>query len=180
MSAPHDPERLRPFLERVLSHYNREEYLRTDPLSAVYRYRDPRDREAVGFVAAGLAFGNVKAVRAGIDRALAPLGSRPARTLAGLDLRGAKELARGFVYRWVPGRDLAALYVMLGAAFREAGGLEPLFAAGMTADEDHTRPGAAALVQGLAALAPRSVDLGRRGTRTFLPQVNGPAASKLN
>ncbi len=170
--------RLKPLLDRVLARYNRRAFLHTDPLSAVHRYSDPRDQEVVGFVAAGLAFGNVKAVLRGIDAALAPLGEHPARSLARLRPATAMRKATGFNYRWVRDRDLANLWLLLGAAVRTAGGLEPLFATGQTADAADTLGGAASLVDGLGALAPRSVDVTRRGTRSFLPMVQGAGASK--
>lgn len=187
MKAP-PPRALVGFLEAVHGQYVRAEYLHTDPLSAVHRYRDPRDQEAVGFIAAGLAFGNVRAVLASVDRALAPLGPRPARALARLDPAAASRAAEDFNHRWVFAPDLAGLYRLLGAALSEAGGLEPLFAAGMqaaqgpssgpTAAWDDVRPGAASLVAGLRALAPSDVDLGRKGTGYFLAQTEGPGAAK--
>jgi len=169
---------LKPFLDRVLARYNRREYLATDPLSAVHRYTDPRDREVVGYLAAGLAFGNVKAVLAGVDLALAPLGPHPARTLARLGPTAARRSTKGYNYRWVRDQDLANLWLMLGAALREAGGLEPLFASAQPEGAPDTLEGAASLVRALADLAPPSVDVTRRGTRSFLPQVRGPGASK--
>lgn len=170
--------RLKPFLDQVLTRYNRLEYLGTDPLSAVHRYADPRDQEVVAFVAAGLAFGNVRAVLAGIDAALAPLGPHPAQTLATLRLAAARRKAAGSYYRWVRDQDLANLWLLLGAALREAGGLEPLFAAAQPQGAQDTLVGAAGLIDALSDLAPREVDLTRRGTRSFLPQVSGPGASK--
>jgi uncharacterized protein (TIGR02757 family) len=132
----------------------------------------------VASVAAGLAFGNVKAVLAGVAAALAPLGPHPAQALAKLTPAAAARQACGFNYRWVRDRDLANLWLLLGAALRDAGGIEPLFAAGQPPDAPDTLPGAAALVRNLAALAPPAVDLTRRGTRSFLPDVAGPGASK--
>lgn len=169
---------LKPFLDRVLARYNRREYLVTDPLSAVHRYTDPRDQEVVAYIAAGLAFGNVKAVLAGVDSALAPLGPHPARTLARLGPAAARRNTKGFNYRWVRDWDLANLWLVLGAALREAGGLEPLFAAAQPSDAPDTLEGAAGLVRALTDLAPPAVDVTRRGTRSFLPQVDGPGASK--
>jgi len=149
-----------------------------DPLSAVYRYTDPLDQEVVAYIAAGLAFGNVKAVLAGIEAALVPLGSRPARTLENLGVAAARKKARGFNYRWVRDRDMANLWLMLGAALREAGGLEPLFATAQTPSAPDTLGGADGLVRALMNLAPSVVDVTRRGTRSFLPGVSGPGASK--
>jgi uncharacterized protein (TIGR02757 family) len=170
------------FLEEVHGRYLRTELLHTDPLSAVHRYKDPRDQEVVGFVAAGLAFGNVRSVIASVGRALGPLGPRPARALGRLGPVEALRAAEGFNHRWVFAPDLAGLYRLLGAGLREAGGLEPLFAEGMRraggeAASD-VRPGAAALVAGLRALAPSDVELGRKGTGYFLSQAEGPGAAK--
>lgn len=174
--------RLQRFLDRIHGQYSRAEYLGTDPLSAPHRYQDPRDQEVVGFVAAGLAFGNVKAVLASVERALAPLGPRPAHTLARLDPEAARRASEGFCHRWVFAPDLAGLYRMLGAALREAGGLEPLFARGMREAGGNlapdVRPGVAALVADLRALAPQDVDLTRKGTGYFLSQADGPGAAK--
>lgn len=129
-------------------------------------------------MAAGLAFGNVRAILASLDRALAPLGDRPAQRLSRMTPRAAAEAARGFNHRWVFAPDLANAYRLLGAAVRDAGGLEPLFARGHSSRDDDVRPGAAALLDGLRDLAPGDVDLARRGTRYFLPEVRGVGAAK--
>jgi uncharacterized protein (TIGR02757 family) len=184
------PDDLATFLEQVHRLYTRRRYLSSDPVSAVHRYTDRRDQEVAAFLAAGLAFGNVRAILASVKRALEPLGDRPARVLAGMDAVAAARAAEGFNHRWVFAPDLANLYRLLGAALREAGGLEPRFVEGQRCARPETevgsaggarsdiRPGAAALVAGLRALAPPEVDIERRGTRYFLPAVRGPAAAK--
>ncbi len=170
---------LGPFLDQVVATYNHPRYLGTDPLSTLHRYADPRDQELVGFLAAGLAFGNVKAVIAAIDRALAPLGERPAERLARMDEAEAARAAAGFNHRWIFEQDLAQIYRLLGAVARRGGGLEPLFARGMTPDAPDVRPGARALVDGLTELAlGLGLDLGRLGTRYFLSDPTGAGAAK--
>lgn len=164
-------------LEALYRRYVQRPWLDSDPLGRVHAYRDPRDREVAGFLAAGLAFGNVRAILASVDRALAPLGDRPARRLATLDARRAERLARGFNHRWIFAPDLANAYRMLGGALREAGGLEPLFAAGTSPGDADVRPGAVALVEGLRRQLPAE-RAGRRGTRYLLPAVAGEGASK--
>jgi uncharacterized protein (TIGR02757 family) len=144
----------------------------------VHRYADPRDQEVVGFLAAGLAFGQLPVILASVDRALAPLGPAPARALAAVTPEQATRWSAGFVHRWIAAPDLAAAYRLLGSALREAGGLEPLFAAGMAPGHADTREGAAALVDGLRRVAPGDLDLARPGTRSFLPAARGPGAAK--
>ncbi len=51
-----------------------------DPVEFVHRYTDAADRELVALIASALAFGNVKALRAKIEDALARLGPDLART----------------------------------------------------------------------------------------------------
>lgn len=169
---------LRSFLDAVLEQYGRAAFLHSDPVVAVHRYDDPRDQEVVAFLAASLAFGNVRSVQRSVDRALAPLGDRPAHRLARMSAGAARRAAEGFVHRWVASQDLANLFRMLGAALRRAGGLEALFAAGQGLEHPDVRPGALALVRALRRLAPEDVDCDRRGTRSFLPRVEGPGASK--
>jgi GNAT superfamily N-acetyltransferase len=85
-----------------------------DPVSFVHLHADPHDREVVALLAALLAFGNVKTIRASVARALAALGPSPARTI---DTSSEAEIAarlEGFVHRVYRGSDVAR--VLAGAA----------------------------------------------------------------
>lgn len=164
-------------LEAVYARYSRDAMVQSDPLDVVVAYPEAADREVVGFLAAGLSFGGVGIIQASIRRALAPLGPHPAAALRELSLRDAKRFATGFNHRWVFPEDLANIYMMLGRALREAGGLEPLFAAGMAEGAEDIRPGAASLIRELSTrLDPEARQ--RRGTRTFLSDPEGQSASK--
>ena len=48
-----------------------------DPVGVVRRFSHPLDREIVGLVAAGLAFGNVKTIRAKLEELLERVGESP-------------------------------------------------------------------------------------------------------
>lgn len=164
-------------LEAVYARYSRDALVQTDPLDLVVAYPDAADREVVGFIAAGLSFGGVGIIQASIRRALAPLGPHPALALRELSPRDATRFAAGFNHRWVFAEDLANLYIMISRALADAGGLEPLFAAGMSEGADDVRPGAASLVRELSSrLDPAA--RARRGTRTFLSDPEGQSASK--
>ena len=169
--------RLAPFLEAAYARYTVPEHLAADPLSAVMPFTSSADREVAAFVAAGLAFGNVRSILRAVASALTPLGPRPAATLAALSPADAGELARGFNHRWVFEADLANLYRMLGGALRDAGGLEPLFAQGMSREAPDVRPGVTALTEALAAYLPAD-EQSRRGTRYFLSSTRGGGAAK--
>jgi uncharacterized protein (TIGR02757 family) len=164
-------------LEAVYARYSRGAMVQSDPLDVVVAYPEPADREVVGFLAAGLSFGGVSIIQGSIRRALAPLGPHPAEALRHLSARDAKRFAAGFNHRWVFPEDLENVYLMLGRALAGAGGLEPLFAAGMSSDAEDVRPGAAALIGALTDSLPAEAAK-RRGTRTFLSDPAGQSASK--
>src|SRR5213083_2864532 len=63
-------------LDRLYRTFDRS-YLDTDPLAFVHRYGNDADREVVGFLASGLAFGNVRAIQASVSMLLARLGDSP-------------------------------------------------------------------------------------------------------
>jgi len=57
-------------LEQLHSRMHRREMVHPDPLEFLYAYPDPRDREIVGLVAAGLAYGRVAQILKSVARAL--------------------------------------------------------------------------------------------------------------
>ncbi len=98
-----------------------------DPVGIVHRYRDPRDQEVVGLVAASLAFGNVVAARRSIERALDALGAAPAATVAkasGSQLRARLE---GFVHRIYRDEHIAQMLSGAGFLLRTHGSLGRAF-----------------------------------------------------
>ena len=59
---------LQPFLDQVFDRYHRAVHLGSDPLEFVHRYSNPWDQEVVALVAAQLAYGNVRQIRASVQR----------------------------------------------------------------------------------------------------------------
>jgi uncharacterized protein (TIGR02757 family) len=102
----------------------------TDPVHIVRRYSTPEDREVVGFCAAGLAFGRVASVLQSIESLLSVMGPRPATFVRSFDLRLQASRLDPLVHRWVRGRDLAALVLILQRMLRESGSIERFFLAG--------------------------------------------------
>ena len=165
------------FLEVAYTQYARPELIASDPLQVPYRYTRRVDKEVAAFIAAWLSFGSVPTILRAADTALAPLGERPAERLLEMKREDCEQAAKGFNHRWIFAEDMAAVYQMLGGALKEAGGLEPLFAAGMTSDAEDVRPGLAALNQALGRHLSEA-QAARRGTRYFLSSANGPGAAK--
>ena len=57
----------------------------TDPIHIVRRYKAPEDREIVGFIASGLAFGRVVSVLQSVEALLAVMGPHPAAFVRSFD-----------------------------------------------------------------------------------------------
>jgi uncharacterized protein (TIGR02757 family) len=177
-----EPDRWTEALEELCRLYDRR-FLDSDPVGLVRGFDDPEDREIVGLVAAGLAYGRVASIRASVLRLLAILGRHPSRFVDGFDPARDARRFDGFVHRFTRGRDIALLLHLVRQA-RERGGLEAMFRA---ADPD---PGAPTLGPALGAFGAALFDLDARpfageggvpqgdGARWLLPVPTGGSACK--
>ena len=120
---------LRPRLDELYRSFDHTESA-TDPVHIVRRYRRKDDREVVGFCAAALAFGRVASVLASIEALLSVMGPRPAEFVRNFNASRDSGRIEPLVHRWIRGRDLVALLVILRRMLREAGSIEQFFVAG--------------------------------------------------
>ena len=113
-------------LYRTFDHVNSA----SDPVHVVRRYSNPDDREIVGFCAAALAFGRVASVLQSIERLLDAMGPRPADFVRNFNAGRDRGPLEPLVHRWIRGRDLVALILILQRMLREAGSVEAFFLSG--------------------------------------------------
>ena len=157
----------------------------TDPVHIVRRFPVPEDREIVGFCAAGLAFGRVASVLQSIESLLAVMGPHPARFVRDFDpVREGPRFAP-LVHRWIRGRDLVALLLILRRMLRESGSIEAFFMAGDNPADPHigaaldsfsTRALATDLREAYGRRVPK-----QRGVSYFFPRPSaGSACKRLN
>jgi uncharacterized protein (TIGR02757 family) len=157
----------------------------TDPVHIVRRFSAPEDREIVGFCAAGLAFGRVASVLQSIESLLAVMGPHPARFVRTFDPARERERLAPLVHRWIRGRDLMALLLILQRMLRESGSIEAFFLEG----DDPTQPHVGAALDSFSTRA-LATDLGQvygrrvpkqRGVSYFFPRPSaGSACKRLN
>jgi uncharacterized protein (TIGR02757 family) len=102
----------------------------SDPVHIVRRFERPEDREIAGFCAAALAFGRVASVLQSIEALLAVMGPRPAAFVRRFDPAKHRAGIDPLVHRWIRGRDLVALLLILQRMLRESGSIERFFVAG--------------------------------------------------
>ena len=113
-------------LYRTFNHVNSA----ADPIHIVRRYSEPDDREIVGFCASALAFGRVASVLQSIERLLDAMGPRPAAFVRNFDAGRHRGPLEPLVHRWIRGRDLVALLLILQRMLRQSGSVEAFFLAG--------------------------------------------------
>ncbi len=152
-----------------------------DPIDCVRVYPDSADREIAGFIAAGLAFGRVASINASVRSVLARMGESPAAFVRAFDPHRDAGPFLPFVHRWVRGRDIVALLVVLRHMLDHAGSLEQFFLEG----DDPASPDIGRGLESFCARA-RAVDVrtvyGRRaarpGVHAFFPLPSGASACK--
>jgi uncharacterized protein (TIGR02757 family) len=173
-------EALRPVLDRLYRECAASA-APDDPIDCVRVYSDPADREIAGFIAAGLAFGRVAGIKASVRAVLGRMGPSPAAFVRALDPRRDAAPFLPLVHRWVRGRDIVALLVILRHMLDRAGSLEQFFIDG----DDPAAPDIGPGLESFCARA-RATDLravyGRRtarpGVHAFFPLPSGASACK--
>src|SRR5438477_6328314 len=85
----------------------------SDPVHFLRRYDTPAEREVVGLCAASLAFGRVASVLQSIEALLAVMGPHPAAFVRDFDPAAQRAPIDPLVHRWIRGRDLVALLLVL-------------------------------------------------------------------
>ncbi len=147
-----------------------------DPVGAVHEFAGPLDQEIVALVAACIAFGNVKTIRAKLADALARIGPSP--SAAGDAPSALQSRMRGWKHRVFLGQDIAALVIGARAVQRSNGTLGERFRADWEATHD--------LREALARFTDAIRDAGslhaspggRRGPAHLLGNPRGGSASK--
>ncbi|HEY1418999.1 MAG TPA: TIGR02757 family protein [Myxococcaceae bacterium] len=178
--SPERAKRLRRALDRLEQASPPRRRLPLDPVSVPHRYRDPRDVEVAGLLAASLAYGRADLFLPQISRLLEGMGPSPAAFVRGLDVAQARSLLSGFVYRFNVGADVAVLLLGMGRMLQRRGSLEAGFVSAREASEDlHGALGA--FVRELREGDVRAVEraLGKtRGLDHLLPVPLGAGAAK--
>ena len=114
-------------LEAAYKKFNRREFIHPDPLEFVYRYDAPGDREAAGFIAAALAYGNVTQILKSVEKVLAPMGPSPALWLHRTPPEKIIAAFSRFKHRFTTGREMAVFLINMKTALEKHGSLESCF-----------------------------------------------------
>jgi len=162
------------WLESIYRRYHRREHVAHDPLTVLYRYDDPADREVVALVASALAYGRVASILQGVDRVLTTLGPSPAAYLRDRSERGLRRDLAGFRYRFTTDVDLCAMLRGAQRVIAQRGSLEDELLAHL--DDDHDT-----VTEALGSVVDAIVDAGGEPLSHLLPHPSrGSACKRLN
>jgi uncharacterized protein (TIGR02757 family) len=174
---------LRPALDRLYESFNYPDSA-TDPIQIVRRWKEPADREVVGFCAAALAFGRVSSVLQSIERLVALMEGEPASYVRRFDPRREAAPFRSLGHRWTRGPDLAALLWVIRQMIDRAGSIEGFFLKGDDPAADDVESGLDSFSNRALALDLRAAygTVPRRpGVCFFFPRPSaGSACKRLN
>lgn len=180
--APPSPA---PFLEATYARLHRPEWIGADPLRWARAYEPREDREIAAFLAASLAYGNVRQIERSLADLFRRLGRSPARFARDFVPGRSDRALRGFYHRFNDERDLSALLHLLGQMLRAHGSLEAFWHAAQPAGGEQAPLAERAGRFMDAALklqtAPyfESVARGDRSSLLYLlPDAAGPSACK--
>ena len=147
-----------------------------DPVGLVRPYRDPRDQEVAGLLAALLAYGRVASIQGAVGRVLAELGASPSVALRAARHREAR-FAPGFRYRWTTREDLVGLLEAMAAMQERDGSLGQGLRRRVEESSGDFLLGLGRWMEDLRATAAGSRRPGR-SLRFLLPDPQGPGACK--
>jgi len=178
-------EALRLRLEELYRQYDHR-FVTPDPLEFVRAQATDADREVVGLLAAGLAFGTVAQIKSSIGKVLQVLGPRPAEALAALEPRAVAARLGAFRHRWLDGRDVACLLFLAKQMRASHGTVEAFFAEDLSPADADVGPALVSFSARALALDHGGLYPGRRlpkgaGVRYFFPSPEaGSACKRLN
>ncbi len=175
-------------LDAVRARCDRSARRDADPVGIVHGYRDPADRELVALVAACIAFGNAKVIRAKLEDLLERVGPHPAR--AAEDPKALRARVHGWRARVFRGEDVARLLAGARAVQRRHGSLGALFEAELARattaiardasaeDSEALRVALGAWCDAIRVAGRLRRDGPRRGPAHLLPDPRGPSGCK--
>lgn len=115
------------YFEAAYRKYNRFEFIHPDPLEFVYRYKSAGDREIAGFIAAALAYGNVKQIIKSVEKVLTPMGKSPALYLRNIPEKEISKALLNFKHRFTTGAEMTLFLLNIRTAVKNHGSLENCF-----------------------------------------------------
>ena len=125
-----ESQQLKPYLDRLVAHFERPAFIDSDPVAACHGFDDPRDQEVIGLYAALLAWGRRATILNKLLELCERMGQQPYAFLRDFSpLRDATRL-HGFKHRTFTPGDAVSFTTNLSHLLRQYDTVENIFAAG--------------------------------------------------
>lgn len=169
---------LKRMLDGLYASYPFAERVEHDPIRFPLRYKDKRDREAVGFISSALAYGRVALFGAVLEKMFAAMGGQPHDFMASFNPKRDAEKLGGAKYRFQSADDIAALIYITGEMLRRHGSLEAAFTRHMRPNDEDTGAMIAGFVDEALGIDPSEAYGGEErpwglGLKQMLPSPGG-------
>jgi uncharacterized protein (TIGR02757 family) len=138
------------FLDDLYRRFNRRACAEGDPVSFLYGFADPAEREVAAFIAALLAYGRLAQIMRSVRDVLARLEGEPRSFLLHSSPQALREASAGFVHRVVQADRLWRLLWAVKDVLERYGSLQACFLAHDRCTEPTVLPGLSGLVACLA------------------------------
>jgi len=139
-------ESLKLSFEVAFRDYHHERERNLDPISLVYPYTDPKDREVVAFLVALISYGNVRTILQSGEKMLVALGNSP---FGYLTSEKPLNLWPSFKHRFTTGKDLEIVAHWLRNILKRQGSIERFFINATTHSERPMKEKLASFVQAI-------------------------------
>ena len=143
-------------LDKLYNTYNRKKYVHPDPVEFLHDYKDIREREIVGLIAASLAYGRVKQILQSISYVLGIMGPSPAEFLASVTPAALRKDFSNFRHRFADGDHFAALLLGTKQTLLTFGSLYDCFLSGIHSRDTTTLSALTFFVRNLTNTGNRS------------------------
>jgi len=177
---PVSPELLRNRLDALVATFD-VSTIEPDPLQLVLRYREPRDQEVAGLLAAAFAYGRAEIIVANIGRVLTRMHPSPGQYIATFDRAEGERRFADFAHRFHKMPELVALLERIAAVVGSHGSLGALFRDGYDAGAPDIAPSLAHFVEALIGAVPargRGAAAMNRSLQYLLTSPKGGSACK--
>ncbi len=114
-------------LEALYSKYNKRKFVHPDPLEFLYLFKDPKEREVAGLIAASLAYGRVSQILKSISICLQKMEKRPRAFLLSHSPTDIEKVFSDFNYRFTKAWEMTRFLIGLKGLIERYDTLEKAF-----------------------------------------------------
>ncbi len=175
---------LKKILDEFYLDYDFQNRMRYDPIEFPHRYKDPRDIEVSGFIAASLAYGRVDLFKPVVEKILSKAGNHPYGFLLEFNPRKHSKLFTGMKYRFNESSDIVCLFFLLHKLLRKHSSIETAFKTFYDSDDPDIGNGLTGLIDTFLQMNTSAVygkNVRPTGLLQFFPSpTKGSACKRAN